>query len=79
MTHREFLAHLRGVVEDIGSQAETARRLRISRSYLNHLLAARRLISPQVASALGYDAVLTFEKRKPRHAAKSTPKGAEPS
>jgi Helix-turn-helix len=53
-------AVLRGLVQDTGSQKKAARLLGITPQHVNDILHGRREISERVASALGYQRVVTY-------------------
>lgn len=63
MTADEFVQYLQRLVDQAGSQDALATRLGISLPYLNDILRRRRAPGPKVLEPLGFQRVVTYERR----------------
>jgi transcriptional regulator with XRE-family HTH domain len=64
MTHPELIARLQAAAKKLGSQAELARRLKVSEAYLSDVLNSRKDPGEKILQPLGLERVITYERRK---------------
>ena len=59
----EILRVLEDRVIDEGSQVKLARKLGVSRAFLNHVLHGKRAISTTILDYLGYEEVMLYKEK----------------
>lgn len=59
------LAALRRVIAEAGSQQAAAKQLGVSGAYVTDLLRGRREFSAAMAARLGYERIVTFQRKSP--------------
>jgi DNA-binding phage protein len=60
MTADEFIAYLRNLVEQVGSQTALAKQLGVSSQQLNDILTRRRPPQHKLLAALGFTRLITY-------------------
>ncbi len=63
VSNEDAVKRIRKIVEEEGSQAAAARRLKISPMYMSDILHGNRGVSPKLAERLGLERRIVFVKK----------------